>query len=229
MLKRLGEWLSAVFVQWRLSWAWIGAIGAAYAMLPNELRPTFMPPTIDSIVGIGSAVILLAGSFVVWKQERDKCDALTDSTHLVLQGLPIAKPHAHNMDFVFTFRNEGQIPLEKSFVAIHMTINGYYIDGTRQDLDYLAASQFYEARFRFSEKPVVLVGLSRREFPLINFRLLVEYERTERHLRCKAEDNVTFDPLTQDFLIASRNKPAKLPLPPSRLRRVWDTLQQLDG
>jgi hypothetical protein len=231
MLKRLAQWLGAVFVQWRLVWAWLGLIGTVLTMLFSgfpQLKPSWLPTVMVAISGITSFLILLAGSFIVWKQERDKLEELTGAAHLVLRGLPEASSDAVQWGFLFNFKNEGAIPLERVFVDVMMfTLGSAFITRTnRFGIDYLPARQPYAVRCRFAKEQIDRATQGETS---IKFRLVFEYERTERHLRCKGEDEVRFDLDTQAFQVISRRKPMEFPLPPSKWRQAWNQIMQMDG
>jgi hypothetical protein len=226
--RRLAEWLSAVFVQWRLAWAWLGLVGTVLAVVFSafpQVKPSWLPAITVAISGIASFLILMAASFVVWWQERDKLESLTDAAHLVLFGLPRAKAHPPYIDFVFKFRNEGKIPLERVFTFAQVLVNKSQVDQTSHQLDYLAAGQFLELPYRLMrDRPFMQSGDLQ-----LGFRLIFEYERTELHRRCKAEDEIRFDLETQTFQLVSRRKPVEFPLPPSKWQRVWSDILQMGG
>jgi hypothetical protein len=231
MLQRLAQWLSAVFAQWRLVWAWLGLIGVVLTMLFSglpQLKPSWLTAVIVASSGIASFAILLAASFVVWKQERDKLEDLTGVAHLVLQALPEVGSDPVQWEFLFNFRNEGAIPLEAILVDVMMlTLGSAFITrSNREGIDYLAAGQPYAVRCRFTREQIDRVMQSETS---IKFRLLFEYERTEQHLRCRGEDEVRFDLDTQTFQVISRHKPIEFPPPPSKWQRAWSQLSQMDG
>jgi hypothetical protein len=193
-----------------------------------QLKPLWLTSTIAAISGIASFLILLAGSFVAWKQERDKLEGLTSTAHLVLQGLPEVSSDPIQMEFLFNFRNEGSIPLEGVFVDVMMlTLGSAFITrNNRQVIDYLAAGQPYTVCCRFNREQIARIAQSELS---IKFRLLFEYERTEQHLRCRGEDEVQFDLDTQAFHLISRQKPVEFPPPPSKWQRAWSLVSQMGG
>jgi hypothetical protein len=223
MFIRLGQWLDAVFLKVRTSWAWIGAIGGSLAMLfsawPN-LRPEWLTATVVALSGIVSFLLVLGGSFSVWKQERDHVERLLDRAHLIFVGGFITTDN-DVFEASFTFSNAGEIALNGISVFIRLLWNGYSIAQAQSQLEHLEPKDFHTVKVFVDRNTTVPFQVALEKNITVNFELNSFYTQGTSNRRFRGGRVVLrLHRHSRTFEKTAQNPVEQSPLPPSKWAKL---------